>query len=62
MVINVLGRIIDMNKTDAFVSFDDDTTMDIGISHLPPNSKVGDVVNIEFNTTKMTNDTHTNIF
>ena len=62
MVIFVQGKIIDMNKTDAFVTFDDGTTMDIGVSHLPPHSKVGDTVNIEFNTTKMTNDKLTNIF
>ena len=62
MVINVHGRIIDMNKTDAFVTFDDGTTMDIGVSHLPPHSKVGDTVNIELNTTKMTNDKFNNIF
>lgn len=62
MVITMNGRIIDMNNTDAFVTFDDGTTMDIGVSHLPPHSKVGDTINIEFSTTKMTNDKLTNIF
>lgn len=52
----MLGRILDMNNTDAFVSFDDGTTMDIGISHLPRGVKVGDTVNIERDPNRITND------
>lgn len=50
------GRIIDMNSTDAFVSFDDGTTMDIGVARLPHHAVVGDIVNIDFDTYKNSND------
>ncbi len=56
------GKILDMNVTDAFISFQDGTTMDIGVSHLPPGSKVGDTVNIEPRPIKMTNDKLNNFF
>lgn len=49
----MLGRIIDMDATDAYISFEDGTTLDIGFAHIPKNSEVGDSVNIELNTTKM---------
>lgn len=52
----MFGRILDMNNTDAFVTFDDGTTADIGLSHLPRGSKVGDKVDIERNPLKITND------
>lgn len=52
----MLGKIIDMNITDAYISFEDGTTMDIGVSHLPPHSKIGDTVNIDFNSINMIND------
>lgn len=58
----MLGKIIDMNITDAYVAFEDGTTMDIGISHLPPHSKVGDTVNIQFNSINMINDKITGLF
>lgn len=58
----MLGKIIDMNKADAFVSFDDGTNIDIGIVHLPPHVKVGDTVNIDMNSTKMTNDKYVDFF
>ena len=57
------GKIIDMNKTDAFVSFENGTTMDVGISHLPKDSKVGDTIDINFsNKSKIENDRMPNIF
>ena len=49
----MFGRIIDMDTTDAYVSFEDGTTLDVGLAHIPQNSKVGDSVNIELNNTKM---------
>jgi hypothetical protein len=52
----LLGKILDMNNTDAFVTFDDGTTADIGVSHLPKGAKVGDSVNIERDPLKITND------
>lgn len=56
------GKILDMNVTDAFISFQDGTTMDIGVSHLPPGSKIGDTINIEPRPMRMTNDKLTNFF
>lgn len=52
----MIGKILDMSVTDAFISFQDGTTTDIGVSHLPPGSKVGDTINIEPRPTRMTND------
>lgn len=49
----MLGRIIDMNTTDAYVSFEDGITLDVGLAHIPLNSKIGDSVDIDQNTTKM---------
>ena len=42
----MFGKIIDMNSTDAFVNFLDGTTMDVSISRLPKNSKIGDSVDL----------------
>jgi hypothetical protein len=52
----MIGKILDMNITDAFISFQDGTTVDIGVAHLPPGSKVGDTINIDPMSTRMTND------
>lgn len=61
-VIVVIGKILDMNKTDAFVSFEDGTTMDIGVPHLPMGAKVGEMVEIDPIPIKMTNDKLTDYF
>lgn len=45
----MLGKIIDINNTDAFVELMDGTTMDVSINRIPPNSKVGDKVDIGMN-------------
>ncbi len=58
----MIGKIIDMNFTDAFVNFEDGTTMDIGISHLPINSKVGDTINLEPNAIRLKNDKLIDLF
>lgn len=58
----MLGKIIDINRTDAYVSFDDGITLGVGIAHLPPNVQIGDTVNIEKNSTKMTNDKYIDFF
>lgn len=42
----MFGKIIDMNKTDAFLNFLDGTTIDVSISRLPKNSKIGDTVDL----------------
>lgn len=52
----MLGKIIDMNKTDAFISFEDGTTIDVGVPHLPIGSKLGDKINIEPRSTRLSND------
>lgn len=58
----MLGKVIDINRTDAFVTFEDGTTMDISISKLPENVKVGQSVNIPLDTSALTNDHFNNIF
>ncbi|MPM54162.1 hypothetical protein SDC9_100935 [bioreactor metagenome] len=45
----MLGKIIDINNTDAFVELMDGTTMDVSINRLPANSKVGDRVDMSMN-------------
>ncbi|WP_138204381.1 hypothetical protein [Haloimpatiens lingqiaonensis] len=42
----MIGKIIDMNETDAFINFEDGTTMDISVTRLPKDSKIGDNVDI----------------
>jgi len=42
----MLGKIIDINNTDAFIEFIDGNTMDVSINRLPSGSKVGDNVDI----------------
>lgn len=58
----MLGKILDINNTDAFVAFDDGTTADIGISHLPKGSKTGDKINIDRTPFQITNDKLQNFF
>ncbi|MDP4143587.1 MAG: hypothetical protein Q8936_03770 [Bacillota bacterium] len=43
----MVGRIIDLNSTDAFINFEDGTTMDINVSRIPKNSRIGDVIDVE---------------
>lgn len=43
------GTIIDTSLIDAFISLENGETVDISLSKLPKNSKVGDSVNIPFN-------------
>lgn len=50
------GIVIDMNKTDAFINFDDGTTMDISRSQLSSEIRIGDKVDISLNTTNISND------
>jgi hypothetical protein len=59
----MLGKIIDMNNTDAFINFLDGTTMDVSIGRLPKNSKVGDNVDLNVGApTNMTNDKMVDFF
>lgn len=43
----MFGKIIDMNSTDAFINFQDGTTIDVSITRLPRNSKTGDIIDLE---------------
>jgi hypothetical protein len=59
----MFGKIIDMNSTDAFITFLDGTTMDVSIARLPKNSKVGDSVDFNIGApVSMTNDKMQNLF
>lgn len=40
------GKIIDMNNTEAFVNFLNGTTVNVSVSRLPKNSKLGDTVDL----------------
>lgn len=50
------GKVIDKGLIDAFIAFENGDTMDISISSLPKNTKVGDNVDIPFNHNTLTND------
>jgi len=53
----MVGKIIDMDNTDAFINFLDGTTIDVSISRLPRNSKIGDSVDLNMvSPTNMKND------
>lgn len=45
----MLGKVIDINNTDAFIELMDGTTIDISINRIPSNSKVGDTINVSMN-------------
>jgi hypothetical protein len=40
------GKVLDMNKTDAFISLEDGTTIDLSVSRLSQNVKVGDTIDV----------------
>ena len=52
----MLGKIIDMDRTDAFITFEDGTTMDVSLSRLPTPVKIGETVDIPINTSPLQND------
>ena len=58
----MLGKIIDIDKTDAFILFQDGTTMDINVSRLPHNIKIGDSVDIPINKFNLSNDKMDNFY
>ncbi len=58
----MLCTIIDMNKTDAFITLEDGTTMDITVNQLPPKSKIGDKVDIPLGSIRLTNDKFIDFF
>lgn len=54
------GKILDINKTDAFIALDSGETIDMSISHLPKHLKIGDTISVPFSaanaTVSLTND------
>ncbi|WP_041700871.1 hypothetical protein [Clostridium kluyveri] len=58
----MIGEIIDMNVSHALISFQDGTTKDVNITHLPSNSKIGDRVNINPNSSPTLNDKLNDIY
>jgi hypothetical protein len=50
------GKVIDKSLTDAFVNLENGSTLDISLSHLPKNLKVGDMVEVPFDNHSLTND------
>jgi len=58
----MLGKIIDMDSTDAFITFEDGTTLDISLSRLPRPIKIGETVDIPVNTSPQQNDRMTDFF
>lgn len=43
----MLGKVIDISNTDAYIAFDDGTTKSISISTLPKGTSIGDNVNMD---------------
>lgn len=58
----MLGRVIDMDGTDAFITFQDGTTIDINLSRLPNKVKVGETIDIPWETSQLKNDKLNNLF
>ncbi|WP_190285295.1 hypothetical protein [Clostridium sp. JN-1] len=54
----MIGKVIDMNVSEAFVVLQDNRTIEIGSSHLPPNCKIGTTINIDPCSIEMKNDNH----
>lgn len=52
----MLGKVLDMNFTEAFINFQDGTTKDIGLAQLPKGIKIGDTVNVEPVPMRLSND------
>lgn len=50
------GKVLDLNQTDAFISLNDGTTMNISLSSLPLGTKPGDMVDIPFSTLNSLNN------
>lgn len=50
------GKILDLNETNAFVSLNDGSTINLSSSAIPKNSKVGDMVDIPFSTLSSLSD------
>lgn len=58
----LLGKIMGIDKTYAFISLEDGSTVDINKAYLPIESKIGDKVNIQPDINKIKNNTIPEIF
>ncbi|MBU3092513.1 hypothetical protein K2F40_13790 [Clostridium sp. CM028] len=57
----MFGKIIDMSNTDAFINFLNGTSINVSVSRLPKNSKIGDTIDLNIDApTNMLNDTMIN--
>lgn len=50
------GKILDLNETDAFISLNDGSTIDVSLCRISKNAKVGDMVDIPFSTLNSLNN------
>ncbi|MBA5851431.1 hypothetical protein H2684_08945 [Clostridium sp. cel8] len=57
----MIGKIIDINNTEAIVALRDGKTINIAVSNLPCNAKIGDKLNIDPPQMKMTAKNFVNI-
>ncbi|MEW9094530.1 MAG: hypothetical protein AB2417_05555 [Clostridiaceae bacterium] len=51
----MVGRIIDMNNTEVFVSFENGVTIDVNKFNLPSDARIGDTVRIDPGTPRISN-------
>ncbi|WP_125154586.1 hypothetical protein [Clostridium rectalis] len=51
----MIGRIIDMDNSEAFLNLDNGTTVGISKFSLPKNTKIGDTINVNPNLTCLCN-------
>ncbi|MCT8975728.1 DUF3006 domain-containing protein [Clostridium sp. CX1] len=58
----MLGKIIDINLSDASVNFHDGRTINIDIYQLPAGVRVGDTVNIQTGSMRMVNYNSAHLF
>ncbi|AYD39138.1 hypothetical protein D4Z93_00585 [Clostridium fermenticellae] len=57
----MIGKVIDMNISEAFVALQDNRTIQIGLAHLPSNCTIGSTVNINPTLCNMKNDNDNHI-
>ncbi|NLM35052.1 MAG: hypothetical protein GX206_06385 [Clostridiales bacterium] len=56
------GKVIDKNLTEAYIALENGDTMDISITRLPKDVKLGDTVDIPINNPTITNDRFVDFF
>ncbi|MBC2581279.1 hypothetical protein [Clostridium sp. DJ247] len=58
----MLGKIVNINDTNAFISFQDEYTINVGVNQIPIGSKIGDTISIEQKPLRITNDKFVDFF